>query len=108
MVVSPVEPNRVEKELSIPFAGKPPAADHQCESVAPDTSGAQATISSASTAAGPQFSDVIVGASLPPPPQAAKITPDAAASANTRPARLRCEAISVGVRYIEFVLDTAE
>ncbi len=71
MVTFPVEPYRVENELSLPVAGEPPAADQMCVSTVPLTDGVQETVSSASTTVGLQFRESIVGPAPPPPPQAA-------------------------------------
>ena len=90
MVAGPIEPYRVENEPSVPLGGEPPGVDHQCESTAPDTSGEQETSSSGPTAAGPQLSEVIVGAP-PPPPQAASNSTAAAVSASAGVARFRNE-----------------
>ena len=92
-VVVPVEPYRVENELSIPLDGEPPDVDHQCESTAPDTSGEQETVSSVPTTVGSQFSEVIVGA-LPPPPHAESDSANMAVSASTRLVRFANETTS--------------
>lgn len=91
IVAGPVEPYRVENELSLPLDGEPPGVDHQCESTVPDTSGEQETSSSVPTAVGPQLSEVIVGAPPPPPVQAASNSTAAAVSASTGVTRFRNE-----------------
>ncbi len=99
IVTSPVEPYRVENELSIPLTGEPPAADQMCVSTVPLTDGVQETVSSGSTTVGRQFRASIVGPAPPSPPQAASKRTAVNVNASTSVARFTSEISSRKVVY---------
>ena len=98
IVTFPVEPYRVENELSLPVAGEPPAADQMCVSTVPITDGVQETVSSVSTTVGLQFRESIAGPA-PPPPQAASKSTAVPVKATTSVTRFTKEISSRKVAY---------